>query len=943
MEQEHRITYKAGITRTPSDFLCQDGELAECINLATDNEELKPVVQPVEKLQMPVNSKLLYVHRFNDEVRYIFLNNYYGSYRLCVTNGEVYREMRDSHLFLVEFDDDNVKVTSLGKTLLVSHVGDEVNYFVWSVIDWSHEYEQPYRHIGNIIPDPKIEFYLQSDTEEVTHLNWDRTDLVEYGYTLGHKASTVGIIADRHQTIPMINHDSQDTYNDLVLGLYKENIRSVNEKKGFCKPFFIRYALRMYDGTYTHISNPVLLFPSVTRNSFAFYNPVDEMVRLYTKYCKLFYKYQSNNLSDFEDVISDVDIFISYGVDVYDTVSDQTLYTFEDADENTKVIADGIYHVENDASSKYRQTLASLYVSYHDEVIPIDVGAPHATRGYALRERVVDAFRVDILKEKKHEDIFSELKSTRLYYKLCSLGLKDSEGDMGDRFETHVLETLTTRDYLENDDYFSRCLITSSYMYVYNSRLNMANVERGFFEGYDNFLPFDNDDEATYNFFVKVVTDTGTTWLRHTKTGITQKQGIYFFYPDARAKHVTIYKKTSSTSGVYGTCICDENLEEHPGLNGAFFFKGLPGVDVDESTGVTVGIDGFHENDTYNNRFRENLLDYVVTSKVNNPWVFLADGYNKVGIGEILGVSTNTMALSQDQFGRTDLIVFSESGIWGMQLDRTGLFESIHSVTRDICINPHNITQIDGAVFFVSKRGLMVISANGVRCVSELMNGMAFNTAVLSPLATGTDWAGIVSACQGETTFLEYIRDEATFMSYDYIDSRIVITKPGAGFSFAYNIADGTISKVILPAAMTGAVNNYPDYLLQGTVTVEGTTQNRLYSYYEKPREENVAERQLGFVLTRPMKLAGPVSQASLRQLMNVGTWMKKDAQGNELSCVKTEVYLSEDMQTWFPDISRYGAAARYYRLALFIKMLPTERLSGTILTEQERRSHNMR
>ena len=40
-DQEHRISYKAGITRTPSDFLCQDGELAECINLTTDNEELK--------------------------------------------------------------------------------------------------------------------------------------------------------------------------------------------------------------------------------------------------------------------------------------------------------------------------------------------------------------------------------------------------------------------------------------------------------------------------------------------------------------------------------------------------------------------------------------------------------------------------------------------------------------------------------------------------------------------------------------------------------------------------------------------------------------------------------------------------------------------------------------------------------------------------------------
>ena len=38
-KQERRISYKAGITRTPSDFLCQDGELAECINLTTDTED----------------------------------------------------------------------------------------------------------------------------------------------------------------------------------------------------------------------------------------------------------------------------------------------------------------------------------------------------------------------------------------------------------------------------------------------------------------------------------------------------------------------------------------------------------------------------------------------------------------------------------------------------------------------------------------------------------------------------------------------------------------------------------------------------------------------------------------------------------------------------------------------------------------------------------------
>ena len=276
-------------------------------------------------------------------------------------------------------------------------------------------------------------------------------------------------------------------------------------------------------------------------------------------------------------------------------------------------------------------------------------------------------------------------------------------------------------------------------------------------------------------------------------------------------------------------------------------------------------------------------------------------------------------------------------------------------MSREVCTNPNNIIQTDGAVFFVSKKGLMVIVGNDVRCVSGQINGESFDySGKLSPLAQGTEWQDIVVSCAYTDGFLSYISHDATQMAYDYTDSRIIIFNQTFSHAYIYNILDGTISKTILPMLVghiISAVNNYPDYLIQGTVLetveVEGeeveVEKVKVFSFYEKPREEEVSERQLCFLLTRPMKLAGPVSQASLRQLKNVGTWLRKDAHGNELSCVKSEVYLSEDMQKWYPDTSRFGAAARYYRLALFIKMLPSERLSGTIITSQERRGNNVR
>jgi hypothetical protein len=107
---------------------------------------------------------------------------------------------------------------------------------------------------------------------------------------------------------------------------------------------------------------------------------------------------------------------------------------------------------------------------------------------------------------------------------------------------------------------------------------------------------------------------------------------------------------------------------------------------------------------------------------------------------------------------------------------------------------------------------------------------------------------------------------------------------------------------------------------------------------YNKSPEDGLVFRRLGFLLTRPMKLGGPVTVTSLRQLMNVGRWDKSSG-----SLVKTEAFVSSDLSEWYPLGSRFGAAAKYFRLALYVKMKPLERLSGTILTVQNRRENNMR
>lgn len=874
MQQEHRITYKAGITRTPSDFLCADGELAECINLATDNEELKPVVQPVQQIALGgITEKIRFIHKYNGEKRYITIPNNSTLKWYKVVNGTLtYQES-----FTISVNLETVNITSIGKTLIVTSgpQSDGMVFFLWKVGGYEKQ---------EGLPEPEFDFYFQL---------YDTTQQSPTILSVSNSGKCEDMIRVDDQRLRTVENGQQENFNDLVVGMYSKNKRQVAQKKGFCEPFFLRYALELYDGSYTNISNPILMMPFYDKNSATY--DLDWNFEMQTWYAKLYYK-QSESLELWKDIVKDIVIFVSEPVSLYDLVKDQKIV-------NGNVTAHGIGHTSDTNYSKITSH-QWVYVPNIFSIVPW----------------------YDSLVQKTTDELRKDIEGVSVFHKLCGVGLSavNTATDLGTRFQEHDLENISTKEWLETDDYYSRCKLYPQFSYAYNSRLNIANVSRGFFDGFGFFIPWDNDngDTRTSDIYVNIKTDNGTVTVKHTVTNSPQRMGVYFYYPDSRATHVVIVQN--------GSAILTAKLKEHTGLNGAYYFAGIPGSLADDPQ------DSGSSTDVSTNPV-EQLPNYIITSEVNNPWIFNAAGYNKVSTGKIIGMSTLTMALSQDNFGKLDLLVFSETGIFGLTVGKDGYFDSVPPpISRHVCINPKNIFQTDYAVFFVAKQGLMMIGPDGmVRCVSEQMNGKTFNTSEITGLAASTDWATMVTACQNSRSFLDYIRDPDTFLAYDYTEGRIYIICPdtGIGFAYLYNMKDGTISKTILPATMTGAVNDYPDYLLQG---------DALYSFYDKPREEEVSARQLGFLLTRPMKLAGPVSQSSLRQLKNVGTWAKGTT-NIPLSCVKTEVFLSDDMVNWYADISRFGAAARYYRLALYTKLLSTERLSGTILTDQDRRSNNIR
>lgn len=881
--------------------MCEDGELAECINLVTDNEELKTAVDPVEKFpETDLDGKtLMYSHRLQSDNT----NN-------IACSGSMLYYFKDEDVTLRtlgQVNGDVKSVRAIGNTLIVC--ADEISYFLWN----GHDYTR----LGSRIPEPELRFTLVPSPSTLDEYADIPDDVVEMNSV---------------QKTGKIKTGKIEQYKDIVTGLYSACKKKADRRKSFYAPFMVRYAVKLYDSTYTLQSNPIAVFPAIGANlsTAPYYGLHRIRMRMWTS--QLCFK-NNTDYSSWQDIVKDITVFVSRQTDIYDTTEEYLSGTF------------GTGETEATIKNLPLGSLILERIVASDPTVETRAGFAGGQRGESIGEYVsfqsseTDTYiqRIyneqggsylddwDVFKKREFADVLDDMKEDGVYYKLCDVGLNPTgQGiyrNLCTIFKKEVLLNLETQEQMvsstRSEDYYSHSNTSAGIIKTYNGRLHLADVKRSIFDGFAHFSVNGGGAMSYYEVYVRIRTGTGERVAYRDIGNSYEKIGNYFYYPDPRAYEAVIVKDHDT--------YCVLPLTEHPSLNGAYFITSP----LDDLTFTSTEPSGLSDSVTF-----EEIPDYIVVSLVNNPFVFTASGYVHIGMGSVVGIATQTMSLGQEEHGIHPLTVFTDRGICSLKVNSEGVYMSADEVSREVCINARSITETDGQVFFVSKKGLMSIAGREVRCVSMQMNGMPFDTADLSEFddlpSPALPWEGVITPCQGSGTFLEFIRDSRLRIAYDYTDSRLLLINPRYGFAYAYGMADGSVTKVILPTTITNVVSDYPDTLLQGGDTV--------YSLYDKPREDEITERKSAFLLTRPMKLAGPLTVTSLRELVNVGMWDKAGG-----SVVKTVVWVSDDLYNWYVIGSRFGAAAKYYRIGLFIKMKPTERLSGTIVMQQERRTDNKR
>ena len=130
--------------------------------------------------------------------------------------------------------------------------------------------------------------------------------------------------------------------------LFRSVAQETVNKGRFCFPFFVRYALRLYDGSLVYHSAPILMNPSTKAAPIVWWNRAkgknsyteavcDIMLMAASLDYKVVRNDDSYDLNDWSDIIKSIDVFISKPIYTYD--QEGKISSMSDVDNyNTKFI-----------------------------------------------------------------------------------------------------------------------------------------------------------------------------------------------------------------------------------------------------------------------------------------------------------------------------------------------------------------------------------------------------------------------------------------------------------------------------------------------------------------------------------------------------------------------------------------------------------------------------
>lgn len=653
----------SGVTTTST---YEDGETYSLVNLRPKNGALLPV--PPRKIVQELSQKydIIFVHQNNDYQNWIGVINDGG-------NSSVYWDVRNGQPgCIADLKDTINNVQQIGNTL--SLITDDNIYYLF--------YQNgSYVYLGEI---PQVPVIGLKTSNEMSYINLYFSD--EYG------SNTVNPDNFIDATKGLVNKAMDGLVNGWT---DKDGVYHNGSGLQFFDACFIRYAFRLYDGSLTKHSPPILIMPtkhivgreerlhseSVKIITYSFGSTLRDGSNVGVYGYKIYMDYDFSGFDNWKDIIQSIDIFVSAPL--------------------------GISNIEN----------------IRDDMPTSD------NSGY-LQYNLIKGLSVDTINGIKNASAFYFMKSIPLGEVKVSAEFPSTDSSIS-KMENLIYQEVMADDNFSNHKYGASC------SYVYNSRLHLANVKTSFFKGfnpdyflwhnisglilgdYNGYTYYSNAPGGLYtDLLIEVEINTGASIdrvyesLRNPMSSGSRKMFMSGFisYPDPRAKRLTIYR--SSGSSWYK--VFSQPLERHDTLNLAYFLNdGLS--PIVENSSPTAAI---LPNDT-SKVTSLTEPNKIKVSELSNPLSFPNKNTYQVGSGIILALATNAMNVSDRNYGQHPLYILTTQGIWTLNVGEGEVVYSTQSApTYTEAPTTGVVGETPSGVVFTTQRGLLIINGQSVSLIS---------------------------------------------------------------------------------------------------------------------------------------------------------------------------------------------------------------------------------
>ena len=880
--------------------------------------------------------------------------------------------------FLTLNEDETIQdVTSIGNTIIIS-TSTRMYYALYK--------DGAYHGLGEKIPEPMIEFRTigayASNASTVKEFIELYTDRKTTGTTSGHRQDSGITTSTTQREESGADSDAYDNIygleqfaweyginggvRDDVRTAYLTSMTEIAEKiveatkavqnrwkknKVFCSPVMVRYALRLYDGTYIYQSVPILLGAgasyTMTVEGTRSYNQSTNVVNTWMKvFAENTFSVNailhSISYEQWLDVVDSVDVFLSTDINYPDINSLKF----------SKIESIGTSSTTNSSS----QTVTLEYFRF-----------------YRMDK--------DITEDEQRKN---EILSKRNFYKVASFpcrqlekilngyGLLKGEEDSDLRYQ----DKLVLCDELTDDEAGGKIFHPSNLM-TYNSRLIGSGFDVTLSSGHPYLQSTainPNADESTsalsqliFRYYVRDsagethtvlsrnpegvcplsdsysadvyvnATYSGRTATTTTKTLYSRPFGFLAF-PDSRCYKMRIHS---------GTLYVDLELEPHPGLNCAYYYgdvtktlQTLISERVKEQWGNVrpqESADGFiaeGEEKTYKDS------EMVIVSSSGNPFYFPLSGRFHF-TGDIRGLATTTRALSTGQFGQFPLYVFTTDGIWAMTTKDDGSFSKATPVSREVALD-RRVFPIDQAVVFITEKGVKMLSGSDTTDLSPNMNGRHWvvEDDAETLLNKYDSWYRLLPSLKDTTPFMAFMATAECM--YDYTGARLIFFNGTADYQYVYMLTTGTWHKTMQdidsPYKICNALNSYPN--CQACALDEESSETIALDF-STPLDVTSEDERRCIIATRPFDLDEPDILKTINHLKIRGQYERYDA--NNKPRVSYMLFGSQDGNTFHRLTSLRGKSWKLFRIIILATLKPTERISWIDVDYESRFNNRLR